>query len=308
VANPTRISIVVPAAFVSRASLRSTRHGGDAEPFEKEVVMIIQRSHTLASLLVLALVMPAWLSASAARGERTPLVRAVPARVIGATLRVVNNNPEAVSVVMLHERDAYPRSTAARKGTEVPQTWQESDEYPLGTVDGKASKVFQVPSELVGAADVRVVVTPIVDTPIDMSEDFEATPMTIAAGQQAFLYVASHALYSTFDGAADWDALPNRGMTLRVTNHSRGAVSIVIIGANREYLLGEVGHTQKTRVFEFPSALVGVPGVIITATRVTDRPIDGSDDFRSSPITIGLGHGVSLVVAHPGKNSKLTIN
>jgi hypothetical protein len=85
-----------------------------------------------------------------------------------ATLGVTNDNRQAVSVVMS----------------------LSSDEYPLGTVDGKKTRVLDVPSDLVGAANVTLLATPIVDKPVDGSKDFQSAPITLAPGEEATLHVA----------------------------------------------------------------------------------------------------------------------
>jgi hypothetical protein len=85
-----------------------------------------------------------------------------------ATLEVTNDNRQAVSVVML----------------------LSGDEYPLGTVNGKRTRVVEVPSDLVGAANVTVLVTPIIDKPVDGSQDFQSAPITLAPGHEATLHVA----------------------------------------------------------------------------------------------------------------------
>jgi hypothetical protein len=85
-----------------------------------------------------------------------------------ATLGVTNDNRQAVSVVM----------------------FLSGDEYPLGTVDGKKTRVLDVPSDLVGAANVTLLVTSIVDKPVDGSADFQSAPITLAPGEEATLHVA----------------------------------------------------------------------------------------------------------------------
>jgi hypothetical protein len=63
-------------------------------------------------------------------------------------------------------------------------------EFPLGVVQGKKTQLFQVPSALVGATNVKVLVAPIIDKPVDGSEDFQSAPITLAPGREATLHVA----------------------------------------------------------------------------------------------------------------------
>jgi hypothetical protein len=190
-----------------------------------------------------------------------------------ATLSVTNENRLPVSVVVL----------------------LSGDEYPLGTVDGKKIRMFEVPSDLVGAANVTVLVTPLVGEPIDASEEFKSATILFESGEDALLDVASHAAYSTLNGDAEVNAPAGGGATLRVTNDNRQAVSVVMLG-EAEFPLGVV-QGRKTQLFEVPSALVGAMNVKVLVTPIIDKPVDGSKDFQSAPITLAPGHEATLHVA-----------
>jgi hypothetical protein len=190
-----------------------------------------------------------------------------------ATLSVTNETRMAVSIVML----------------------RSGDEYPLGTVDGNKTRMFAVPSDLVGAANVTVLVTPLDGKPIDASEEFNSATITFAPGEDALLDVASDAAYSTLNGSPEVNALTGGGATLLVTNDNRQAVSVIMLG-DAEFLLGVV-QGNKTQLFEVPSALVGATNVKVLVAPIIDKPVDGSEDFQSAPITLAPGHEATLHVA-----------
>lgn len=200
-----------------------------------------------------------------------------------ATLGVTNNNRLPVSIVML----------------------LRGDEYPLGTVDGRKTRVFEVPGDLVGAANVTVLVTPLVGTPIDASEEFKSGTIMFASGEEALLDVASDVAYSTLNGDPEVNAEAGGDATLLVTNDNRQAVSVVML-ADAEFPLGVV-QGRKARLFAVPSALVGATNVKVIVTPIIDKPVDGSADFQSAPITLAPGHEATLRVARGTRDKAMLL-
>src|SRR5690349_20734471 len=111
--------------------------------------MVSQLITGLTAFVMLASALPAWLSAT---------VAAKPARAIAAlaTISVINDEHEPVNVLLLRDQAQYDLGMVARGGTEV----------------------FQIPSDLVGASDVRIVADP-----RDDIKGFNSKPLTLEAGQ-----------------------------------------------------------------------------------------------------------------------------
>lgn len=124
-----------------------------------------QRTLALASLLVLSLALPALMSATAVTGEPKPGASALPGAQANPTLRIANDYPKAVNVI-LFDKDAE----------------HDADEYLLGTVPGKAARVFDVPTQWVGERNVAVIVTPIFDDKdFDrVADEFRAGPILLS--------------------------------------------------------------------------------------------------------------------------------
>ncbi len=247
--------------------------------------MTSPRTHTLASLLVLSLALPAWLSASLVAGARSPAVKPLPNRPVAPTVRVWNDHAQAVNVMLLN-------------GT---------DEYLLGEVKGSAIRSFRVPANWVGAANASILVTPAYDKSVDIGEEFQTAPIQLPAADEANVYVDSHGAYATLNGRSNLKGLADRAATLRVTNDGRQAVNIVLLGDRGEYMLGGV-QAKTTRVFQVPNDLLGIPDVRVTATGYPNRPDDASDDFQSGNIEFDAGHGAWLLVPGPVSASAITLN
>lgn len=244
-----------------------------------------QLTNALASLLVLALAVPAWLSATVVVGRNQAAALAAPNPAARSTLRVWNDHPQAVNVILLN-------------GT---------DEYMLGTVSSSNTHTFAVPEDWAGVANVAILVTPMYDKDVDVAEEFQTAPLMLPAAGEANIYVDSDGAFSTLDGLSGVKGLPARRATLRVANHNRRQdANIVLLGDRGEYLLGGV-RNDKTRVFEVPQDLVGAPDIRVSVTGYPNKPDDASQDFQSTSIELDAGHAATLVVANPVAESHLTL-
>jgi hypothetical protein len=123
--------------------------------------MSTQRIPAVASLL--SLVLPAWLSATVATRKPSATDKMAPKRVAEATLQVTNENSQAINVIV---------------------RTQDGQQYILGEVGRQKTQVFDLPSDVVGTANVRILADP-----LDHFTGFESEPITLAAGQGAALVV-----------------------------------------------------------------------------------------------------------------------
>ena len=117
--------------------------------------MTKHRIPTLAALMALLLSPPASLSASPTRRSRAAAQ---------ATLQVSNNNPQAVFVVLIDERS---------------DGWAQ---WPLGTIEGHATKTFQINPDVVGLPDIRIVASAMSNW-----KPYESTPLTLRSGREVDL-------------------------------------------------------------------------------------------------------------------------
>jgi hypothetical protein len=122
--------------------------------------MTTQRIPTLATMLLLPLAVPAGLGAS------TP---ALPVGAAEATMRVTNDNHQAVDVLLVGG----------------------AGQYDLGMVASKATSVLSIPDDLVGMHNVRVLANP-----VDDLTGFQSKPITVQPGREVDLVVASRATRS----------------------------------------------------------------------------------------------------------------
>lgn len=123
--------------------------------------MSTKRIPPVASLL--SLMLPVWLSATMAIHLPGTSHKAAPRRVADATLQVTNENSQPVNVMVRTE---------------------DGQEYVLGEVGRQKTQVFDLPADVVGTPDVRVLADP-----IDHFTGFQSEPITLEAGQGATLVV-----------------------------------------------------------------------------------------------------------------------
>lgn len=123
--------------------------------------MSSQRIPTVASLL--SLVLPVCLSAAMAIHLPGTSHQAAPRRGADATLQVTNENSQPVNVMV---------------------RTQDGEEYILGEVGRQKTQVFELPADVVGTPEVRVLADP-----IDHFTGFQSAPITLEAGQGATLVV-----------------------------------------------------------------------------------------------------------------------
>jgi hypothetical protein len=115
--------------------------------------MTTRRIPTLAALLALSLVLPAWVSAT----NPTQRTR----RAAKATLHVTNNTPQPVYVVLIDER---------------PDGWAQ---WPLGTIAADAARTFRVNPDVLGMPHIRIV-----SSAFSNWKEYESSPMTFRPGRQ----------------------------------------------------------------------------------------------------------------------------
>ena len=122
--------------------------------------MITQRIPTLASLLLLPLAIPTGLAAT---------VPARPGHSAEATVQVTNDNHQTVNVILVGG-----------------QGW-----HVLGLVGSNATRVFDMPRDLVGMEGVTVLADPLEDL-----TGFQSKPITTRTGREVNLLVTSPATHS----------------------------------------------------------------------------------------------------------------
>ena len=114
--------------------------------------MTKQRIPTLAALMALLFALPGWLSASPTRRSSAAAQ---------ATLRVSNNNPQPVFVVLIDER---------------ADGWAQ---WPLGTIEANATRDFHLNPDVVGLPNIRIVASAFSNW-----KTYESKPLTLRRGRE----------------------------------------------------------------------------------------------------------------------------